>query len=650
MFINDPASDSLSMKFKQFTLDPFQEEAFQAIEQNESVVVSAPTGSGKTLIADFIIFKHRDDPRRIIYTAPIKALSNQKYRDFCQEYGAEKVGLMTGDMVINPQAKILIMTTEIYRNMAVSNDSDLENVAYLIFDEVHYINDIERGYVWEESVIYSSEKVRFLCLSATIPNAREFADWISAIKKHPVRTVVATERQVPLEHLFFDVELGVCTLEELRRAAEQDTFQRKRRGHRDRAPEPNHLHLIRDLGKDKLPCFFFSFSRRDCQEKARELAKQRVFPANPLVLQEFQRHLRDAPPDVNKLSSTRLLKEILSQGIAFHHAGLLPIVKEAVENLFGQGLINVLYTTETFAVGINMPAKTVCFTSLRKFDGYNFRNLNTKEYFQIAGRAGRRGIDTIGFVISMMYRPTFRYHEIKRLTAADIDPIQSQFRLSINTILNLIDQHTPEEIEKILRLSFFSYQKFGKNYDKVPTKVLLSTYQNMVRKLRAMSYVQGGQLTAKGNFSARIFADEITMGELFATPFADKLDEYQMLLALACLVYEPRQTNLFKNPQVNEQMKHLLSLLHKNSWLSREEKFQSMKDMTCLIYPLYHGKSFFEMLQQTNLLEGDLIRFYGQILDRLGQIKKATHHFLLQNKVQNCQGILQKALEGIYVV
>src|SRR3989344_6050739 len=204
------------MKFHEFILDPFQEEAAVAIESNQSVVVSAPTGSGKTLIADYIIDKHKNDPRRIMYTAPIKALSNQKYHDFCKEYGQENVGLMTGDIVVNPHAKIVIMTTEIYRNMAVAHDSDLENVAYVIFDEIHFINDIERGYVWEESIIYSSEKVRFLCLSATIPNADEFSHWIQAIKKHPVKTVVSTKRNVPLEHLFYDYVLGIATLEKIK--------------------------------------------------------------------------------------------------------------------------------------------------------------------------------------------------------------------------------------------------------------------------------------------------------------------------------------------------------------------------------------------------------------------------------------------------
>jgi len=642
------------MQFKSFTLDAFQEEAIQAIEQNQSVVVSAPTGSGKTLIADFIIDKHRNDPKRIMYTAPIKALSNQKFKDFCKDYGEENVGLMTGDAVINSNAKIIVMTTEIYRNMVVAQDPDVQNVAYVIFDEVHYINDIERGYVWEESVIYSPEQVRFLCLSATIPNAQEFSNWIAAIKKHEVKTVVATKRNVPLQHLFYDIELGITELDNLRQAVEEDATHRKRLKKKgrfgERAPEPHHVDLLKELGPEKLPCFFFSFSRKDCQQKARELAREALFKKEYSLLQSFNEKLKDAPPDIQRLMSTKILKETLPQGIAFHHAGLLPMVKNALEDLFAQGKIKVLYTTETFAVGINMPAKTVCFNSLRKYDGWNFRNLNTKEYFQIAGRAGRRGIDTVGYVISMIYRPTFKYHEVKAITTADTEPIKSQFRLSVNTVLNLVAQHTKPEIEHILRLSFWSYQKFGNDYDKVPSKVLLARYENIIRKLRKQEFIVGEELTEKGRFSAKVFADEITMGELFATEVQEEFDEYQILLALACLAYEPREMNVFKNIQRNEQLAKLKSILLRHEYLSHEKKFLHLEEMSSLLYPIYIGKSFFEVLQSTNLLEGDLIRFFAQLLDRIGQIKKASTNYKLLNKINNCKGIVEKALEGIYLV
>ncbi len=653
------------MKFHDFTLDKFQEDSIIAIDNNHSVVVSAPTGSGKTLIADYIIHKNRNNKKRIIYTAPIKALSNQKYKDFSKEYGEDFIGLMTGDIVINPHAKVLIMTTEIYRNMVVSSDEDIKDIAYVIFDEVHYINDIERGYVWEESIIYSSKSVRFLALSATIPNAKEFSQWIQAIKKHKVDTVVATKRNVPLDHKFYDYELGITSLEKIRDVKKipgyHDVFRGKRRGRggkgrREPSPKADHVQLIKQL-KDKLPCFFFTFSRKDCQQKAKELARSKIFQRDKRLLPVLNKKLGDAPSNISKLKSTQVMREALQYGVAFHHAGLLPVIKETVEELFAAGLIKVLYTTETFAVGINMPAKTVVFNSLRKYDGIQFRNLNTKEYFQIAGRAGRRGIDTIGHVISLIYRPTFRYNEIKGLTSKDIEPIKSQFKLSVNTILNLIDQKEEKEIERILRLSFFSYQKFGNDYEKIPSKILMARYNNIVRRLQKLKFIEESnndkkprKLTTKGYFSSHVFADEITMGEIFATPLHEQLDEYQILLALAAIVFEPRDTYKFKQKFRNDSLRKLKKVLHNNDWLDREKKFLELDTVTIFINPIYNDKTFFDVLLLSNLLEGDLIRIYAQILDRCGQIKKASTDFRLLNKIDNCQGIVKRALEGIYLI
>ncbi len=641
------------MKFKTFTLDPFQEEAVKAIEENNSVMVSAPTGSGKTLVADFIIEKHKDDDKRIVYTAPIKALSNQKYKDFSKEYGEAKVGLMTGDIVINPHAKIVIMTTEIYRNMVVSQDSDVGDIAYVIFDEIHYINDIERGYVWEESIIYSPASVRFLCLSATIPNAQEFSNWIQAIKKHPVKTVISTKRNVPLEHLFYDEELGITTLEKIREARSIPKYHhviRGKKGKREKEPEPNHLELIKEIGKENMPALFFSFSRRDCQVKAKELAKLNLFERDSSLVQYMNSKLAEVPSEVNRLSSTGLLKETLSQGIAFHHAGLLPVIKGIVEDLFGMGKIKVLYTTETFAVGINMPARTVIFNSLRKYDGYNFRYLNSKEYFQIAGRAGRRGIDVKGTVVSMIYRPTFNYQEIQKITSKDVEPIKSQFKLSINTVLNLINLHEPAQIERILRMSFYSYQQFGENYAKVPTKVLLYRYNSIVKMLVKYGYVENETLTVKGHFASKIFADEITIGEIFATDFIEKLDEYQVLLLVCALAYESRIGHEFKQVFKDEKFRELVQLIRGNAYLSKEKKFEDLQFLTTFIHPIYHGKSFFDVLKLCNLLEGDLIRLYSQVNDRLGQIRKASTDYKVLNKVENCRRIIDQALEGIYLV
>ena len=356
------------MRYKNLLLDKFQEEAIQSIEKNQSVVVSAPTGSGKTLIADYIINKDIKKGIKVIYTAPIKALSNQKYKDFCEEYGKEKIGLLTGDIVKNPTAPILIMTTEIYRNMALSGDPIMDTISYVVFDEIHYINDIERGYVWEESIIFSKPKVRFLCLSATIPNAKEFANWIEAIKKHKVHVVMHGKRTVPLEKKFFDTELGITSLKGINDIADIPDYnyiRGRKRSRRPRLKAPSHIDLIREI-KDKLPCLFFNFSRKKCQENAHHLFKSNLFQPNPEIMHFVRKKLENSSQEIKNLESTKILLRTLPYGIAFHHAGLIPIIKDIIEELFAKGLINVLYTTETFAVGINMPAKSVCFESLRK--------------------------------------------------------------------------------------------------------------------------------------------------------------------------------------------------------------------------------------------------------------------------------------------
>jgi len=646
------------MKYHGFTLDPFQEDSIKEIEKGNSVVVSAPTGSGKTLIADYIIDKNKDKPNRIIYTAPIKALSNQKYKDFSEEYGKKNVGLMTGDIVINPTAKVLIMTTEIYRNMVLTNDDSVRDVVYVIFDEVHYINDIERGYVWEESIIYSPKEVRFLCLSATIPNAAEFSSWIEAIKGHTVTTISSDHRAVPLKRFFYDYELGITTLDKIKqRIKDTDDMPRYervmggRKRQRIRVPEPDHVELIKEMGMEKLPCLFFSFSRKDCQEKAKKLSETKLFDKDTRIISFVSQEVKDWPEEIKKLSSTVVLRNALSKGIAFHHAGLLPVVKELVEELFSRGWIKVLYTTETFAVGINMPAKTVCFNALRKFDGISFRDLNTKEYFQIAGRAGRRGIDEVGYVYSMIFRPAFRYQTIKRLTDKDIEPIKSQFKLSVNTALNILNRHTADEIEHILRQSFFSYQKYGEKWDDVPTQKLLFRYNSIVKKLKKFSFVdENNKLTDKGIFSTNIFVDEMTFGEIFSTGMYKEMTDYQILLVLGVLVFEPRERTEFKKIFPTPELAKLKTILRQNPVTSREKKFENLDEVTALLFPLMKGQNFFDLMKNTSLLEGDLIRFFGQVLDRVGQIKKAASDSELELRIDNVKGYVMNALEGIYFV
>lgn len=626
-------------------LDRFQEEAIDSIENNYSVVVSAPTGSGKTLIADYIANKHLPLGDGVIYTAPIKALSNQKYKEFSKEFGAENVGLLTGDIVINPRAPLRIMTTEVYRNMVLTDDEGLGQICYVIFDEIHFINDVERGYVWEESIIFSKPHIRFLCLSATIPNAGEFAEWIHSIKGHEVVVVKHHERPVPLYQSFYDYELGITTLEDIKGEVDATfSYKKSGRGRRPRIPSPSHIKLIEEI-KENLPCFFFVFSREKCEKNAVELARRKPFTVNPRINSFVREKLETVSPQVKDLKSTRILRQTLPFGIAFHHAGMLPILKELVEELFDENLINVLYTTETFAVGINMPAKTVVFESLRKFDGSGFRFLNSKEYFQIAGRAGRRGIDKAGHAIAMIDRRDFWYKIIKKMTDSDTIPIQSQFRLSVNTVLNMLKRHSDEEIESILQMSLYSYQKRKDRRGYVPE--IRKNYQNIVKKLVKRGYVVDGKLTDKGEFSSRIYVDEFLTAEIFATDFHQKLDEYQIMLILSVLVYEHKRKIEFYNKYPDRAMKNLFKELKAHLILKRYRRFEHLKNLTALLYPCYHGEDLFTVFKNTNLLEGDVIRFYRQMLDRIGQVRNATPDNMLKSRLDSIRDRIQDFIREV---
>ena len=626
------------MLFKGLTLDKFQEDAINAIEQNYSVVVSAPTGSGKTLAADYIIEKELKTENKIVYTAPIKALSNQKYKDFARDYGKENIGLLTGDTVINPGAPVLIMTTEVYRNIAISGDQMINGISYVIFDEIHYINDIERGYVWEESVIFSPEHIRFLCLSATIPNAKQFADWIKSIKGHEVTVVEHDERPVKLKQMFYDYELGLITLNKLKSELDTPNYSEFQGRKKQFIPTPKHTDIVKELGNN-LPCLFFCFSRLKCEKFAKELAKKNPFQKNAQISKIISQKMSELPKDINNLTTTKELRQVLPKGIGFHHAGLLPGMKDIVETLFAEGLLKVLYTTETFAVGINMPAKTTVIESVRKFDGISFRRLNTKEYFQIAGRAGRRGIDTEGLTVLVVNRKEASYNVLKKLTTKDSEPIKSQFQLSVNTVLNLYSQHTEKEIQAILNQSFMSYS------NKSQLVKIHSRYDALVRRLKKMQFIENNALTNKGIFASKIYCDEIILTEIFGTDFCNDLSEYQTLLILACLVYEEksRKPMNFYKIYPDKESRELIAKINSHPYLKRVKRLSRVNKLTGLAYPLYNNKEIFSIIKNTEMPEGMVFRLINQISDRLMQLKNASNMQILDR----CLDIVDFTLKDI---
>ncbi len=650
------------MEFHGLTLDKFQMDACDHISKGESVVVSASTGTGKTLIAEYAIEFYTNWGQRSIYTSPIKALSNQKYKDFVEQFGSEKVGILTGDVSINPFAQILVMTTEVYRNMAITDPDSVLDVGILIMDEVHFMNDPERGTVWEESIIFSPDNVRFLALSATIPNAHEFADWISKIHKHNVKVIQHLERAVPLHHNFYLGSGKMVSRNKLKEQAyfledkkHQSKAQSKRHrgrggksGSKPKRPKgsqpPGHLELVKYMRKnDHLPCLFFSFSRKKCETQAIETAFNMNFYEEPPeeIFNIIDKHLSD--PEIEDMDSIKSLRQSLIKGVAFHHAGMLPAGKQAVEEAFALNLVKVLYATETFAVGINYPARTVAFDGLKKYDGTHFRYVDSKEYFQMAGRAGRRGMDESGTVITIVDKWSDDMIDIARLTKEDKIPIFSQFKLSYNTVLNLIDKHSKNEIKQILERSFESYRKKRSG---IRVNVWTSWY-NRVRTLEKLGFVDGIHLTSKGRFGTRIYTEELVTTEVFHDDRWRKWDDIDIACMGAAITYEIRHRRGGRRPEKGNRFFRLVDSFSNNNYLMRNLSLNGLALRIPVIEYWAHGWTFQELVEEFEMAEGDLIRIFRQTIDVLEQVKRATEHHELKDKISEAVTMLDKEVVSV---
>ncbi|MGH2441600.1 MAG: DEAD/DEAH box helicase [Chloroflexota bacterium] len=435
-------------RFFDFPFDPFQVEAIQHIRDGRSVMVAAPTSSGKTVVAEYGLWQALQRGSRAIYTTPIKALSNQKRKDL-EELFPGRVGLLTGDRSEHPDAPIVVMTTEVLRNMLVEDASGLDGVSMVVFDEVHYLADPERGTVWEEAIITCPGQVRLICLSATIANAREIADWISATHRE-ISLVQHDERPVPLEHYYFS----------------SHGFHLLHHGDGDRSdglwfdrkePPPHPADVIHALHQHRLlPAIWFAFARQAVEDAAEACAEASPQP-NRATCQRIEeamtRALDSLPKEDRKLSQLTVLMALLRRGVGFHHAGLLPPLKELVETLFTDGLLSVVCATDTLAIGINMPARTVVISTMaRPLGGL----LTPNDFRQLTGRAGRRGIDERGAVVMLPGR-SYRFEEAYRQVNAELQPISSTFRLRYSTMLSTLEQGT-DRLEALIGSSLRQFQ------------------------------------------------------------------------------------------------------------------------------------------------------------------------------------------------
>lgn len=490
-----------------FELDTFQKKAILLIEKGENVFVSAHTSAGKTVVAEYAIALAKKHMTKTIYTSPIKTLSNEKFRDFREMF--EDVGIVTGDVQIKRDAATLIVTTEILRSMLYNKASIIDDLEWVIFDECHYINDADRGVVWEEVLIMLPPHVHLVLLSATVPNAIELADWIGRIKQKSIYVISTTKRPVALEHMLYLGKIGaskeqkallkakekpqavelpdqaVLILDSSNQfksknylqvcAAKRGSFNQWKGGDE----RSRYLGLVQYLQQnDYCPAIIFTLSRKRCDDNARALGSVDMTSATEKSqIHKFIKHCtaRLSPED-RRLPQVEMLKQLLRVGIGIHHSGILPIMKEVVEMLFQKGLTKLLFATETFAMGVNMPARTVVFDSIRKYDGYQFRDLLPAEYIQMAGRAGRRGKDTVGVVLIMVKGDVPDSRSLQVMMTGKPQLLQSKFKVTDTMILNL-KAGLQMRVEEVMRDSFVEdskqsqQDKFVKDREKLTEKL-----------------------------------------------------------------------------------------------------------------------------------------------------------------------------------
>lgn len=464
-----------------FPLDPFQEQACQALAEGNGVLVAAPTGAGKTIVGEFAIHLAIQEQQKVFYTTPIKALSNQKYLELVNRYGQERVGLLTGDTNQNGDAQIVVMTTEVLRNMIYANSNNLISLGYVVMDEVHYLADRFRGAVWEEVILHLPKDVRIVSLSATVSNAEEFGAWLDEVRGN-TKVIVSEHRPVPLnQHVLFGNELlelfdGTSNsvnpeLTQKHNNKLRQNTSRPTRGRRGYPGAPRNESVIPRISKpeivdildegDLLPAIFFIFSRAGCEAAVKACVHSSIRLTTTEEKQEIRRIAEEkcyniADEDLNTLGYFEWLSA-LERGVAAHHAGMLPAFKEVVEELFLKKLVRVVFATETLSLGINMPARTVVLERLDKYNGEGRVQITPGEYTQYTGRAGRRGIDTQGHSV-IQWAANLEPNTVAGLASRRTYPLISSFRPTHNMAVNLVEAFGRERAREVLETSFAQFQ------------------------------------------------------------------------------------------------------------------------------------------------------------------------------------------------
>jgi superfamily II RNA helicase len=670
-----PAELSLLEAFRRrypFVLDPFQEEAIHHIAAGTSVIVSAPTGAGKTLIAEFAIVRALAHGQRIAYTTPIKALSNQKYADFCRQFSPGQVGILTGDVQVNSQAPVLVMTTEILRNMFYLEPP--ENLGYVVLDECHYMGDEGRGTVWEEIIINCPRDVRLVALSATVSNIAEIAAWIAGIHR-PIVAIQHAVRPVPLEYFLVDPEGRIMRPREVLRkghvAAEEHGPGRRRR--RRRGPEVRQL-ILQLQARRWLPTIYFIFSRAGCEAALRRCLREgiRFIEASEVdeVEAAIEKTLSDYPSITPVSELNRSIFDGLRQGVGIHHAGMLAALKRLTEVLFERGLVQVVFATETMSLGIHMPAKSVVIENLRKRTDEGFRTLRVGELTQMAGRAGRRGIDARGTCLVAIDSPD-ALEEALRLIEGKPEPIDSRFRIGYSSAALLLQTlGNPQAIRKTIERSFGQFQnrrrikaleadrkklarqqgegqmrsrevRLALEHKTRQLAYLQNSYWDeflrLTQILEHFNYLRAGQLSSEGRLVATLRHDnELLVARVLFSGVLDRLMPPELAGLLSCLSEEAREVEPRYSWLLLKQHPHLQKRLQRMGRLAQEiYEVQRSHHVTLPVsvhvgylaasYRWAAGEEDWTSLVRDSYggHEGDLIRTFRRLIDLCRQLAES---------------------------
>jgi ATP-dependent RNA helicase HelY len=675
-----------------FSLDPFQVEAIAALDAGRSVLVCAPTGSGKTVVAEHAVAQALRDGTRAFYTTPIKALSNQKHRDLAALHGADRVGLVTGDLSIAPEAPIVVMTTEVLRNMLYADSAALTGLGVVVLDEVHYLEDRERGAVWEEVLIHTPRDVRFVCLSATVSNAEELAAWLTTVRG-PTEVVVEHRRPVTLRNRYLAArrsggleEIPVLTRGRPNpRGEEFDAAPRggprQARPPRGRWAVPRRAEVVSLLADtERLPAIVFVFSRAGCDEAARALAGSglRLTDASEAaaIRDVVERSCTGiSAADRVVLEHARFV-EGLTAGIAAHHAGMVPAHKVAVEECFARGLVKVVFATETLALGINMPARSVVIEQLSRYRGSGHEMLTPGEYTQLTGRAGRRGLDPVGDAI-VLWSPYVPFAEIAELVASREYHLRSAFCPTYNMVVNLVAGHSPDAARELLGRSFAQFQRATRLAElrrrvrsiegelkrlrgarpsrRDPTRIaavrsrlaaanadleagqdsLAERFGRMLTVLERWEALDGWALTDRGRQLARVTHEcDLLLVTALGDGLFDGLTPPELAGVLSMLTYEHRSRNPAPEPWfATEAMAAAAAgLERRGAALEADERRHGLPTsrlpdatLVAVVHGWASGHDLAEVLDDELGSPGDFVRNVRRLVDVCGQVAVASN-------------------------